>query len=96
MSTRQVIVVKQQAGMKPAKRGNVIKSRRDALKLALGGTLLVASGRPAFAREKVVIYTGLSEADFKTVHDKLTRQTGIDVEMLVIPACAAERNRKVA
>jgi iron(III) transport system substrate-binding protein len=91
LATRQIIVVKQRAGMKPAKRGNVIKSRRNALKLGLGGTLLVASGRPAFAREKVVIYTGLSEADFnKTVHDEFTRQTGIDVEMLVIPAAGAQ------
>lgn len=68
----------------------MIRSRRNALKLAVGGALLSAS-RPAAARDKVVLYTGLTEPAFNSaIQAEFTRQTGIDVEMLVIPAAGAQ------
>lgn len=69
----------------------MIKSRREAIRIALGGILLVAASMPAAARDKVVIYTGLTEPQFNSaVNAEFTRQTGIDVEMLIIPAAGAQ------
>ncbi|MBV9528295.1 extracellular solute-binding protein [Sphingomonas sp.] len=49
--------------------------------------LLLAAANPAIARDKVVVYTGIYEEPFvKALKEEFTRQTEIDVEMLIIPA----------
>jgi iron(III) transport system substrate-binding protein len=49
--------------------------------------LLIAPSEPALAADKVVVYTGIHEEDFATaLKTEFKRETGIDVEMLVIPA----------
>src|SRR4051812_8367939 len=54
---------------------------------AAGALLLLAVGTPAVARDKVVVYTGIYEEPFvKAIKEEFTRQTDIDVEMLIIPA----------
>lgn len=63
-------------------------SRRAILKGATAGTLLMlATGAPAVASETVVVYTGIyEEALVNAIKTEFTRQTGINVEMLIIPA----------
>jgi iron(III) transport system substrate-binding protein len=63
-------------------------SRRAVLKGAVAGALLsLAAGAPAVATETVVVYTGINEEAFtNAIKTEFTRETGINVEMLVIPA----------
>jgi len=63
-------------------------SRFGVVKRAVAGALLLlAAGAPAVAEEKIVVYTGIHEEAFtNAMKEEFTRQTGIDVEMLVIPA----------
>jgi iron(III) transport system substrate-binding protein len=63
-------------------------SSRSVMKRALASALLLlAAGSPARAKDKIVVYTGLYEEPFTSaLKAEFTRQTGIDVEMLIIPA----------
>jgi len=58
------------------------------MKRVIAGTiLLLAAGTAAVAQEKIVVYTGIHEEAFtNAMKEEFTRQTGIEVEMLVIPA----------
>lgn len=63
-------------------------SKFAMFKSAVAGTLMVlAAGVPAWAKDKIVVYTGINEEAFTSaIKQEFTRETGIDVEMLVIPA----------
>jgi len=63
-------------------------SRRAILKCAVAGALLLlAAGAPAMANETVVVYTGINEEAFTSaIKKEFTRETGINVQMLIIPA----------
>lgn len=63
-------------------------SRFANVKRAVAGVLLsLAAGVPAVAQESIVVYTGIHEEAFtNAMKEEFTRQTGIGVEMLVIPA----------
>ncbi|MCO5090740.1 extracellular solute-binding protein [Bosea sp. (in: a-proteobacteria)] len=55
--------------------------------VVVGLALLAGAAVPAMAKETLVVYTGIHEEDFtNAIKKEFTRQTGIDVEMLVIPA----------
>lgn len=58
------------------------------VKRAVAGALLaLAASTSAMAQEKIVVYTGIHEEAFtNTMKEEFTRQTGIGVDMLVIPA----------
>ncbi|TDY16829.1 iron(III) transport system substrate-binding protein [Paraburkholderia sp. BL6665CI2N2] len=58
------------------------------LKSTIAGMLMVlAVSAPAWAKDKIVVYTGINEERFTSaLKQEFTRQTGIDVDMLVIPA----------
>jgi len=60
----------------------------SALKSAvLCAQLLIGAAAPALAKETLVVYTGIHEEAFTSaIKKEFARQTGIDVEMLVIPA----------
>jgi iron(III) transport system substrate-binding protein len=55
---------------------------------AVAGVLLLSvAGTPVWAKDKVVVYTGINEERFTSaIRQEFTRETGIDVDMLVIPA----------
>ena len=52
-----------------------------------GALLFLAAGAPALARDKIVVYAGIYEEAFvNAIKVEFSRQTDIDVEMLIIPA----------
>jgi iron(III) transport system substrate-binding protein len=59
-----------------------------SFKSAIAGALMAfAVSSPAWAKDKIVVYTGINEERFTSaIKQEFTRQTGIDVEMLIIPA----------
>jgi iron(III) transport system substrate-binding protein len=70
-------------------------SKRNILKCSLIFTLVLLSATlPAAARDKVVVYTGISEPDVNNrMNEEFLRQTGIEVEILVIPSQGAIASR---
>ncbi|TDY16824.1 iron(III) transport system substrate-binding protein [Paraburkholderia sp. BL6665CI2N2] len=49
--------------------------------------MMLAAGAPAWAKDRVVVYTGINEERLTSaIKQEFTRQTGIDVDMLIIPA----------
>jgi iron(III) transport system substrate-binding protein len=63
-------------------------SESGSLKCAVAGALMaLAVCSPVRAKEKIVVYTGINEERFTSaIRQEFARQTGIDVDMLVIPA----------
>jgi iron(III) transport system substrate-binding protein len=59
-----------------------------SFKSAITGALMAfAVSSPVWAKDKIVVYTGINEERFTSaIKQEFTRQTGIDVEMLIIPA----------
>lgn len=63
-------------------------SKFAAFKSTIACALMVlAAGSPAWAKDRIVVYTGINEEPFTSaIKQEFTRETGIDVDMLIIPA----------